>query len=175
MSAAGRPSTKAHPDSAGTPAPVRRQPPAAGPASPLGVQNPNPVQQPPQPPGPPIQPAAVVAPPPIFALTPGVSNIANPLDYSTKSGVMNYQRGTEALSIKYDGEVESPTTFIEKLSDRAIEMGWGHPHARILDIPTTAAGVVTNYNLLEQFGQIKLQEVIDHATDTLIGMQTRAA
>ena len=88
---------------------------------------------------------------------------------------MNYQRGTEALSNKFDGEVASLTTFIEKLSDRAIEMGWGHPHASILDIPTTAAGVVTKYNLLEQFGQIKLQEVIDHATHTWIGMQTKAA
>ena len=77
MPAAGRPSTRANPDSAGTPAPVRRQPPAAGRALRLGVQNPNPVQQPPQPPTPPIQPAAEVAPPPIFALTPGVSTQRN--------------------------------------------------------------------------------------------------
>lgn len=175
MSAAGRPTTRANPAPAGTPAVARRQPPAAGIASPPAVQNPNPGNQPSHPPVPPVQPAVTVAPPPIFALTPGVSNIANPLDYSTKSGVMNYQRGTEALSIKFDGEVASLTTFIEKLSDRAIEMGWGHPHANILDISTTVAGIVTDYNLLEQFGQVKLQDVIDHATDTWIGRQTRAA
>ena len=175
MSAAGRPTTRANPAPAGTPAVAIRQPPAAGIASPPAVQNPNPGNQPSHPPVPPVQPAVTVAPPPIFALTPGVSNIANPLDYSTKSGVMNYQRGTEALSIKFDGEVASLTTFIEKLSDRAIEMGWGHPHANILDISTTVAGIVTDYNLLEQFGQVKLQDVIDHATDTWIGRQTRAA
>ena len=174
MSATGRPSTRLNPAPAvATPAAARRpQPPPAGQAAPPAAQNPNPGQQPPVPPA---QPAVVVAQPPVFALTPGVNNIANPLDYSSKSGVMNYQRGTEALSIKFDGEVASLTTFIEKLSDRAIEMGWGHPQANILDIPTINAGVANNYNLLEQFGQIKLQEVIDHATNNWIGRQTRAA
>ena len=117
----------------------------------------------------------VVAPTLNFALTPGVSNIATPLDYSTKSGVMNYQRGTEPLTIKFDGEVGSLNTFIERLSDRAIEMGWGHTYANILDIPTTVGGTVTTYNLLQEFGRLKLQDVTAHANNSWITQQTRAA
>lgn len=162
-------STRANPAANRTPGQARGQPPAPRPASPV-LNQPNL-----QPPVPPVQPAILVAPPPQFALTPGVSNIAQPLDYSTKSGVMNYQRGTEALAIKFDGEVASLTTFIEKLSDRAIEMGWGHNNANILDIPINEAGVATTYNLLQEFGRLKLQDIIDHANDTWIGQQTRAA
>ena len=104
MSKTNRVSTRSNPAQSGTPAQLRRQPPAAGWGSPPVAQNSSiPRQQPPQSPAPPIPPAVVVAPPPNFALTPGVSNIAIPLDYSTKSGVMNYQRGTEALTIKFDG------------------------------------------------------------------------
>ena len=85
MSSTNRVSTRANPASSGTPAQPRRQPPASGRNSPPVVQNqPAPQQQHPQPPAPPIQQAMVIAPPPNFALTPGVRNIATPLDYSTK-------------------------------------------------------------------------------------------
>ena len=162
MSTPGRIGTRANPAPAAAAAAQgqpRRQLPVAG-------QNP---------PAPRPQPAAVVAQPPNFALTPGVSNIAIPLDYATKSGVMNYQRGTEALAIKFDGEVGSLNTFVEKLSDRAIEMGWGHANANILDIPTTVDGIVTTYNLLQEFGRLKLQDVTAHANNTWITQQSRAA
>ena len=128
------------------------------------------LQQPPPPDG-----VVGVARPTVFSLTPGVNDIANPLDYSTKAGVMNYQRGTEPLSIKFNGEAASLTTFIEKLSDRAIEMGWGHPNANILNIPVTDAGIVTAHHLLNEFGRMKLQDVTEQATQAWIGQQTRAA
>ena len=85
---------------------------------------------------------------------------------------MNYQRGTEPLSIKFNGEVASLTTFIEKLSDRSIEMGWGHPNANIINIPVTVAGIVTTHHLLNEFGRIKLQDVTDQASSAWIGQQT---
>ena len=175
MSSTNRVSTRANPASNGTPAQPRRQPPASERNIPPVVQNQPVPQQQPQPPVPPAPQAMVAAPTLNFALTPGVSNIATPLDYSTKSGVMNYQRGTEPLTVKFDGEVGSLNTFIERLSDRAIEMGWGHTYANILDIPTTVGGTVTTYNLLQEFGRLKLQDVTAHANNSWITQQTRAA
>ena len=79
---------------------------------------------------------------------------------------MNYQLGTKALAIRFDGEVGSFNTCIEKLWDRAIEMGWGHNNAIILDIPTTKGGVATTYNLLQEFGRLKLEDVTTLANNS---------
>ena len=176
MSTTNRVSTRANPTPSGTLAQPRHQPSVAGRDSPPVAQNPPiPQQQPPQSPAPPIPPAVVVSPPPNFALTPGVSNIATPLDYLTKLGVMNYQRGTEALTIKFDGEVGSLNTFIEKLSDRVIKIGWDYDNANVFDISTTEGGLATAYNLLQEFGRLKLDDVTTHANNSWIGQQTRAA
>ena len=60
----------------------------------------------------------------------------------------------------------SLNTFIEKLSDRAIEMGWGHNNANVLDISTTEGGVATTYNVLQEFGRLKLEDVTTYTNNS---------
>ena len=121
--------------------------------------------------GPPVQ---GVQAPNRFALTPGLHHIATAIDYGSRSGIILYQRGSSALVPPFSGETDGVTIFTERLFDRASEMGWNHPHADILTIDTVRNGQHVPFDLIQEFGMITMQEVLDQVM-TYSGTQTRRA
>ena len=128
-------------------------------------------QDPPEPAVPAAQPVVQAA---VFALAPGLVAINFPIDYSTRIGASLYSAGTQSLPIKFDGEVENVSTFVDGLLARAREMGWTHPQASICTVPVTRNGQRMAYNLIEEYGRYTLEELRTHVL-TYYNQATRTA
>jgi len=106
--------------------------------------------------------AAPAAPAPraIFALAPGLTE-NGVLDYSTPAGAKIYRAATLRLQEdSFSCEPQGLKVFLAALADRSMVNGW----EPILDIPADALAPNANLrNLIQQFGQITLQEVRNHA------------
>ena len=48
-----------------------------------------------------------------FALAPGLVAIDTPINYGTRVGASLYAAGTLSLPIKFDGEIENVSTFVD--------------------------------------------------------------
>jgi len=147
---------------------MQNQPAQQPPAPPPGGAVPAaPAQQPaPQQPAPPVGPA--------FALAPGLVAINTPIDYSTRVGAALYSAGTQSLPIKFDGEIENVSTFVDGLLARAREMGWTHPHASICSFQVTHDGQQIDVNIIEEYGRYTITDLRTHV-ETYYDQATRTA
>ena len=66
---------------------------------------------------------ALAEPAAASALAPGLVAIDTPINYGTRVGASLYAAGTLSLPIKFDGEIENVSTFVDGLLARAREMG----------------------------------------------------
>ena len=110
------------------------------------------------------QPAQVPLPPD-FALAPGVANINQVIDYSTRAGQQLYRDATAPLSYTLEGKKSSLPAFLLALSNRATEMGWDD----VLDITVNGE----QKSLLTQYGEVTLENV--KADADYINTETRQA
>ena len=138
------------------------EPNQQAPAQPPADQNPG---QPPVPPGQQGQQ------PPLFSLTPGLSN-TGVLDYSTKEGKSHYKAATAKISEDlYDCSPEGFYQYLKSLEKRANEFGWSKPGGLLFVSPRPNA---TPKNLLEDYGQITLER-IQQEENAKINQQNRRA
>lgn len=103
-----------------------------------------------------------------FALSPALIDTAQPIDYGSSSGAKIYKNSTSPLPVKFDMEPESIFTFNDVLKDRCVSAAWSTPLADILTIP--AGGI--NLNLIDNYGEITLQQVRDHCA-TFVNQESR--
>lgn len=107
-----------------------------------------------------LQPAAQQQQPQAqFSLAPGLVDIGLPIKYGTRVGASLYHVGTMPLPIKFDGEADNVSVFTDALMARSREMGWTNAQATIISVPVTRDGQVVNFNLIEEFGRYKLEEL----------------
>ncbi|GAX10178.1 hypothetical protein FisN_3Lu402 [Fistulifera solaris] len=113
--------------------------------------------------------AAPVAAP--FALSPGLSS-HQVIDFSTREGSRLYEMATKQIGDeRFDCDPGRMRSFIEGLSIRASNFGWGP----IFNIPDNIEAIVQNTtNLLSNYGDITLEHIQDHAR-TYISTPSRAA
>ena len=61
---------------------------------------------------------------PSFATSPGVADVDQLIDYTTKRGASLYEQGTKALATPFDLKSNQVVIFQKELKDRASMMGW---------------------------------------------------
>lgn len=107
---------------------------------------------------------------PPFALAPALINPDAYLDYSTRYGQSLYTTATAPLPRKFDGKPANVLPFLQTVADRAASSGW----EAILTI--NVGGDDPNWkDLLTEYGQIQLQDIIENAEDGYIGQPVRSA
>jgi hypothetical protein len=93
----------------------------------------------------------------VFALTPArVSN--DIIDYSTTSGQKLYKSAVAALKTDFDCQAANLKVFLTELRDRSMQSGW----ESILELPHDEDADEV-YNLIDDYGQISMDELLDHA------------
>ena len=115
-----------------------------------------------QPPAQPANPAIAQQAPvlpiapaqPIFALGPGQDNTM--LDYSNTSHIKTYYKAITTLETNYDGKSSSLHIFMNSISNRAKDFR----RSNILNIDDSGR---TTRNLLNDYGQLTMEEVKNHA------------
>lgn len=97
-----------------------------------------------------------------FAITPGLVNVEDVIQFGTKKGDYIYSSAVEALPSKFDMKSGQTVVFVEELTYRAKDMGWsvGTKSITIFDVSATATHDLKD--LFTQYGQI-----------TATAMQTR--
>jgi len=104
-----------------------------------------------------------------FALTPGQANPANPIDYTTSSGIKVWIESTAPLTFKFSALGKEVNTFCEQLMRRAVKQGWNLAPANIIDIPD---GDAENRNVINEYGRLTNENIRTHVT-TYIATNTR--
>lgn len=102
---------------------------------------------------PPAGPANIVqANQPVrFAVTPGLHEVDQLIDYSKKQGTTLYEQGTRALTNEFDMKPDSTVIFIQSFKTRCKEMGWSEGAMNITKFVNSAGLTI---DLVEQYGQI---------------------
>jgi hypothetical protein len=118
-----------------------------------------------------LQPLAQPRPAGAFALTPGQTNAANPIDYTTSTGIKLWQEATAALTFQFSAESREVNQFCEKLSERAHKSGWRAAGANVIDIPDAHGN---NHDLINEYGQLTDEQIRNHCA-TYIANDTRQA
>ena len=110
-----------------------------------------------------------------FALTPALVDLGV-IDYSTADGKKLYAKATQSLFAGtedyYDGKGEKLSAFLFKLKTRAQEYGWYDGGILEIDIGTAAAPATVN--MLDNYGEVTLEQVRAHVI-TYVNAQNRAA
>jgi hypothetical protein len=118
----------------------------------------------------PVAPVAPVVPvppvPPAFSLLPG-SAALQPLTFTTAEDMKIYNAATKGLETKFDMKEDNLHLFLTEVKERVRTFGW----TDIIMVPDSAA---VARNMLTNFGQVTVQNCIDHAT-TYYQTQTRNA
>ena len=97
-------------------------------------------------------PAAPNAAAPVrFAVTPGLHDVDQLIDYSKKQGTALYEQGTKALTNKFNMKPDSTVIFIQSFKARCKEMGWSEGAMNITKFPNTKGDSI---DLIMQYGQI---------------------
>jgi hypothetical protein len=97
----------------------------------------------------------IIAPPVVFALSPGTAigrGLNNLIDYNTKSGSEVAKAATSKLSVEHDLDREHLNGFLEALRSRAIQQGW---YDRIFRINQNGVQL----NMIESYGSITKESV----------------
>jgi len=115
-------------------------------------------------------PPALGPPPvaPVFSLTPGLTNVADPWDYQTSSGYKVFFQATAAIDTTFDGSQKNLKVFLEALKTKSTTFGWDD---LCLNVPDTGG---IDRDLLVQYGMLSVENIRAHAT-TYTGAETRAA
>ena len=116
--------------------------------------------------------AAVAAPAVTFSLTPGQHSPNVALDFAKSDDIKLYKSGSKELGLKVTGRPAQLRLLKKTIQDRATEMGWTDS---ILNVPTSNAPNAPTYNVITHHGQLSYQQLEDHANNTIINQQTRAA
>ena len=117
--------------------------------------------------------AAVPAPAPVtFSLTPGQHSPNVALDFAKSDDIKLYKSGSKELGLKVTGRPAQLRLLKKTIQDRATEMGWTDS---ILNVPTSNAPNAPKYNVITHHGQLSYKQLEDHANNTIINQQTRAA
>jgi len=97
-----------------------------------------------------------------IAMTPARAS-RDPIDYTTKTGSSLYKRATKTLFMDskdaYDLKPDGLINFLDAINRRGRECGW-----EIFTMNNTAGQAKS---LLTEYGDLTLQNVIDHATAVL--------
>ena len=120
-------------------------------------------------------PAAAAAAAPaatVFSLTPGQHSPNVPLDFAKSDDIKLYKAGSKELGLKVTGRPAQLRLLKKTIQDRATEMGWTNS---ILDVPISNAPNATKYNVINHHGQLSYGQLRDHANNTIVNQQTRAA
>jgi len=87
----------------------------------------------------------------------------DPIDHTTKTGSLLYDRVTKSLFVDnkdaYDLKSDGLMNFLDSINRRGRECGW-----EIFSINNTAGDAK---NLLTEYGDLTLENVLDHATAVL--------
>jgi len=97
-----------------------------------------------------------------IAMTPARAS-RDPIDYTTKTGSSLYDRATKSLFADskdaFDLKSDGLMNFLDSINHRGRECGW-----EIFTINNTAGDAK---NLLTEYGDLTIQNVLDHATAVL--------
>jgi len=97
-----------------------------------------------------------------LAMTPARAS-RDPIDYTTKTGSSLYNRATKSLFTDskdaFDLKSDGLMNFLDAINRRGRECGW-----EIFTINNTAGDAK---NLLTEYGDLTIQNVVDHATAVL--------
>ena len=116
--------------------------------------------------------AAAAAPATIFALTPGQHSPNVPLDFAKSDDIKLYKAGSKELGLKVTGRPGQLRLLKKTIQDRATEMGWTNS---ILNVPTSNVQNAPKYNVITHHGQLSYDQLKEHAVNTIINKNTRAA
>ncbi len=86
-----------------------------------------------------------------FAATPAMVNHQDLINYSTKVGTTNYNKGCEKLTTEFDMKLSGTVVYTTELQAKCIKMGWHMGTQQIINF-TNAAG--STINILHQYRQI---------------------
>ena len=96
---------------------------------------------------------------PVFALTPATA-VDGIIDYSTSAGRKLYATATAKVEEDlFDCTADDLYGFLRAVKDRAREFGWDQTGVGILSIPDDPTNPTSFKSLLEQHGEITLQEI----------------
>jgi len=116
--------------------------------------------------------ASVLNPP--FSLTPATA-VGGIIDYGTSAGRKLYSAATAKVEEDlFDCTADDWYGFLRAVKDRAREFGWDHVGLGILSIPDDQLNPTSFKSLLEQHGEITLQE-IQSFEETYIAEPSRSA
>ena len=88
---------------------------------------------------------------PSFATSPGVADVDQLIDYTTKRGASLYEQGTKALATPFDLKSNQVVIFQKELKDRASMMGWNQGTQGITKF-TNKDG--EDIDLIDEYGRI---------------------
>ena len=109
-----------------------------------------------------------------FSLTPATA-VEGIIDYSTSAGRKLYQAATAKVEEDlFDCCADDLYSFLRAVKDRAREFGWDANGIGILSIPDDPENPTSFKSLIEQHGEITLQE-IRAFEETYLGQQNRSA
>ena len=113
-----------------------------------------------------------------FAVTPGLVNVEDVIQFGTKKGDYLYSSAVEALPSKFDMKSGQTVVFIEELTYQAKDMGWLVGSKSITSFDVGPTGTVTIKDLFTQYGQISEAVMQARCESWMIGggslYQTRA-
>ena len=119
-------------------------------------------------------PAQATAQVPAFSLTPATA-YGGIIDYSTSAGRKLYASATAKVEEDlFDCTADDLYGFLRAVKDRAREFGWDQAGVGILSIPDDPANPTSFKSLLDQHGEITLQEIREFE-ETYIDQRNRSA
>ena len=111
---------------------------------------------------------------PVFALTPATA-VNGIIDYSTAAGRKLYSTATAKVEEDlFDCTADDLYGFLRAVKDRAREFGWDQTGVGILSIPDDPMNPTSFKSLLEQHGEITLQEIYEFE-ESYIDQPSRSA
>ena len=111
---------------------------------------------------------------PAFALTPATA-VGGVIDYNTAAGRKLYSAATAKVEEDlFDCTPDDLYGFLRAVKDRAREFGWDQAGVGILSIPDDPVNPTSFKSLLEQHGEITLQEIREFE-ETYIDQPNRSA
>jgi hypothetical protein len=100
---------------------------------------------------------------PSFATSPGVADVDQLIDYTTKCGASLYEQGTKALATPFDLKSNQVVIFQKELKDRASMMGWNQGNQGITQF-TNKDG--EDIDLIDEYDRIDEGTLRQHVTSS---------